>query len=67
MADTGGKARTLKRRDFLKAAGLAGGTAGVALALTGKPALAAGDGADRRSGGYRKTEHVSTYYKLARF
>jgi len=62
------KDRSVKsRREFLKGAGVTGAVAGVAsVAMSGKPAQAklADDG---KSAGYRETEHVKTYYELARF
>lgn len=64
MADK--NAKTLPRRDFLKAAGLTGAAAGAAVALSGKRAEAAVSEADGKSG-YQETEHVMTYYELARF
>ncbi len=55
------------RRDFLKAAGVTGAAAGVAaVALSGKSAEAASPDVGK-SAGYRETEHVKTYYELARF
>ena len=59
--------KTLPRREFLKAAGITSVVAGVAaVTLSGTQAKAAvsdaGDGA-----GYQETEHVKTYYDLARF
>jgi len=61
------KEATSNRRDFLKAAGV-GTLAGTAalVSAAGKPAEAAGKRADG-SLGYRETDHVKTYYKLARF
>lgn len=57
---------TGKRRDFLKLAGLAAVTGGGLLAAGTTPAEAAVE-ADTPADGYRETEHVKTYYKLARF
>ncbi len=55
------------RRDFLTAAGVAGGAAGVAaVALKTKSATAAAPESGKSSG-YRETEHVKKYYELARF
>ena len=55
------------RRDFLKAAGIAGGAAGVAaVALTSKSVTAAVPESGKSSG-YRETDHVKKYYELARF
>ena len=59
------KART-GRREFLKLAGIGAATGGVALAL-GQDTAAAKDVPSKTSAGYRETEHVETYYKLARF
>ncbi len=57
----------LPRRDFLKAAGITGGAAGVAaMALTSKSAKAAVPETGSKSG-YQETEHVKKYYELARF
>jgi chaperone required for assembly of F1-ATPase len=59
--------KTLPRRDFLKVAGLTGATAGAAaIALKGKSAKAAIT-EDKAKTGYQETEHVKTYYELARF
>lgn len=59
--------KSLPRRDFLKAAGLTGGAAGVAaVALTPKSSKAASPDTGTKSG-YQETEHVKKYYELARF
>ena len=58
--------KTLPRREFLKTAGLTGAAGVAAVAASGTQAKAAvsksGGGA-----GYQETEHVQTYYDLARF
>ena len=54
------------RRDFLKLAGLGTVAGGAVLVSGGKPAKAEGLRADG-SQGYRETEQVKTYYKLAKF
>ncbi len=55
------------RRDFLKAAGITGGAAGVAaVALTSKSVIAAAP-ESRKTSGYRETEHVKKYYESTRF
>jgi hypothetical protein len=55
------------RREFLKAAGTTGAAAGAAaVVLSGKQAKAATLD-DGQSAGYQETEHVKTYYELARF
>ena len=59
--------KPLPRRDFLKAASLTGGAAGVAaVALTSKSAKAAVPESGDKSG-YQETDHVKKYYELARF
>ncbi len=63
MAET----KSLRRRDFLKAAGVTGAAAGAAaVVLSGKTA-SAGTVDGVKTGGYQETEHVKTYYELARF
>jgi nitrous oxide reductase len=57
--------KSLPRRDFLKAAGIAGGAAGLAVALTSKSTAAAAPD-DRKGSGYRETEHIRKYYESAR-
>jgi len=57
----------MARRDLLKKAGLAAGTAGVAAVAGTGEATAAVDGDATASAGYRETEHVQTYYELAKF
>lgn len=54
------------RRDFLKAAGVAGGAAGVAAVALAKTTEAAVP-ESRKSSGYQETDHVKKYYELARF
>jgi len=58
-------AARLDRRNFLKGAGLAIGAAGAA-AVPGTEAAAKSDTSQEHAG-YRETEHVRTYYDLARF
>lgn len=56
----------LPRRAFLKGAGVAGAAAGAAVVLSSDKTEAAvpeGESTD----GYRETDHVKTYYDLARF
>ena len=60
------KKQTLRRRDFLKAAGVTGAAAGAAGALSGKRSEAAVADVGKQAG-YQETEHVKTYYELARF
>ncbi len=59
--------KAIPRREFLKSAGLTTGAVGAAAVLSGVPAEAATmPGADKKSAGYRETEHVLKYYELAR-
>jgi len=59
--------KSLPRREFLKATGITGAVAGVAaVSLKGQPAEAVEMKASGRAG-YRETEHIKTYYELARF
>jgi nitrous oxide reductase len=60
------KKQRVARRDLLKVAGL-GGVAGAA-ALASKAGKAeAATGEEVKGSGYRETEHVRTYYDLAKF
>jgi hypothetical protein len=59
-------AAKVDRRGFLKQAGRVIGTAGAAATIGGADALAKSDDALGEAAGYRETEHVRTYYKLAR-
>ena len=54
------------RRGFLKLAGVGVAAGGVAMAVGKDPAQSRQD-KPSESGGYRETEHVRTYYDLARF
>lgn len=53
------------RRAFIRKTGLGAGVLGAAAVSIAKPAAAAADQA--KPGAYRETEHVKTYYKLAKF
>lgn len=58
---------SIKRRDFLRAAGL-GSVAGAAAVATGiGSAEAASPDEPTGGGGYRETAHVKKYYELAKF
>jgi len=57
----------MARRDLLKKAGLAAGAAGVAAVASTGDAKAAVTDERSASAGYRETEHVQTYYELAKF
>lgn len=62
------KPKAFPRRDFLKAVGLASGAFGAAaVSLSAESAKAGAADNDRKASGYRETEHVRTYYRLARF
>ncbi len=54
------------RRDLLKLAGL-GSVTGAALVATSAGTAGAATETDRKDSGYRETEHVRTYYELAKF
>lgn len=56
----------LDRRRLLKGAGLAVGAAAASTAIAGKDAVAATDEHKPQHAGYRESESVKTYYKLAR-
>lgn len=57
----------LKRRDFLRGAGLAAGAAAGVAGLSAAPAAADVPPAEAATGGYRETEHVRRVYDTARF
>jgi hypothetical protein len=59
--------RQIDRRRLLQGAGLAIGAAGASAADAANPAAAAVDESKPQYKGYRETELVKTYYKLARF
>ena len=54
-------------RDFLKAAGITGGAAGVAAVALASKSVKAAVPESGKSSGYQETEHVKKYYELARF
>lgn len=54
------------RRELLKFAGL-GSVAGAAAIAAGAGQSEAASAAEEKSSGYRETEHVRTYYELAKF
>ena len=54
------------RRDLLKIAGLGSVAGAAAIATTAGKAEAAAE-TDSKGSGYRETEHVRTYYDLAKF
>ena len=60
----------IHRRNFLKTAGLSIGAAavvGTALSSSKAEAKPASSASERQDAGYQETDHVRTYYKLARF
>jgi len=59
--------RLINRRRLLTGAGLAVGAAGANSTIAAKPAVAAASESKPQPKGYRETEQVKTYYKLARF
>jgi hypothetical protein len=54
------------RRDLLKLAGL-GSVTGAALMASSTAKVEAAAETGRKDAGYRETEHVRTYYELAKF
>ncbi len=60
--------KSLPRRGFLKMAGLVPGSLGVAaISLSAQPAKAeVATFGGHKAAGYQETEHVRTYYQLAR-
>lgn len=57
---------TIDRRRLLTGAGLAIGAAGATVVSTAAPAADSEPQAPQHDG-YRESEHVKTYYRLARF
>ena len=55
------------RREFMKAAGLTGAAAGAAAVVLSESQAQAAKPAEGQRVGFRETEHVKTYYELARF
>ena len=55
------------RRDFLKVAGGTGAAAGTAAVLLSGSQAEAAKLDDGQQAGYQETEHVKTYYELARY
>ena len=68
MMKEGKDIQSIKRRDFMKKAGLGVGAVGAAAVGLSKTSAAAASGAGERPGssGYRETEHVKKYYETAR-
>jgi hypothetical protein len=61
------KAADVDRRGFLKRAGAVAGVVGAAAIAGGHEAVAATADPQTSKAGYRETEHVRTYYELAKF
>lgn len=59
------KATSLDRRDFFRKVGAGAGVA--AAAATATAAQAAPKEVSAKGSGYQETDHVKTFYKLARF
>jgi hypothetical protein len=59
--------RQIDRRRLLQGAGVAIGAAGASAAIDANEAVAAAAGNKPQHTGYRETELVKTYYRLARF
>jgi hypothetical protein len=57
----------LDRRNLLKGAGLALGAAAATTTVAASETVAAKDAPKMQHSGYRESESVKTYYKLARF
>ena len=55
------------RREFLRAAGVTSAAAGTAAVVFSENQAQAAKSDNGRKAGYRETEHVKTYYELARF
>lgn len=60
------KPKSLRRREFLKVAGLAGGASGIAAVAGGSVGTKAGGADGGKPSGYRETEHVKKYYESTR-
>jgi hypothetical protein len=57
----------LDRRSFMRLAGLGASVAGASIGLGAAEARASEAPPTGEHGGYRETEHVQTYYRMARF
>ncbi len=60
--------QSIKRRDFMKKAGLGVGAVGAVAIGLPKTSAAAASGVGERPGssGYRETKHIKAYYETAR-
>jgi len=61
------KTERLPRREFLKGAALTAGAAAVAAVSVAPNTSEAAPATSSSAGGYQETDHVRTYYELARF
>lgn len=61
------EAKRLARRELFKLAGLGSVAGAAALVGTAREAKAVAKGDAASKGGYRETDHVKTYYTLAKF
>ena len=66
MAKETGK-KSVRRRDFLRLAGLGGVAGAAAVAGATGRAEAGSSGEGKSSSGYRETDHVKKFYELSRF
>ncbi len=64
---TDSKAERLPRREFLKGAVVSAGAAAAAVVTAAPSTSEAGQVSPSAAGGYQETDHVRTYYELARF
>jgi len=64
---TDNKTERLPRREFLKGAVVSAGAAAVAAVSSAPLEAEAGQVKPATTGGYQETDHVRTYYELARF
>lgn len=61
------KAEHLPRREFLKGAALSAGAVAAAAVTTAPTPVQASEAKTSSGAGYQETDHVLTYYSLARF
>lgn len=66
MRKDNARSSKIDRRRLLTGAGLAIGAAGATVVSTAAP-VAASEPQEPEHDGYRESEHVKTYYRLARF
>ena len=66
VSKTGSENAQFDRRSFMRLAGLGAGVAGASIGL-GAAEANASEASAAAPGGYRETDHVKTYYRMARF